>query len=111
VFTDNQGHQGWFALHFHRRGIHQQILAAKILDVVWPHDQIAFTDVLHVIVSVTDTNVDMLSIRGRPEMNINVALPNSYCRTLPSPESVVLSRTMGTQQLSEMMDFATVDAV
>ena len=64
-FTSSTGHEGWFSLIFAHRGHHDQIRAARVNDVVWPFEHMAFTDVVPAIAEAARDRADLLSIRGR----------------------------------------------
>ena len=59
------GHEGWFSLIFAHRGHRDQIRAARVNDVVWPFEHMAFTDVIPAMAEAARDRADLLSIRGR----------------------------------------------
>lgn len=112
VFSDKQGHQGWFAIDTSQRGIRQQIHAARLMDVVWPREHVNIKQVLHAVTSVLDRSIDMLSVRARQGIELETKLPHAYSRHLPAPESAVLSKSdIPSEALSRIIDFAITDTV
>ncbi len=64
-FADSQGHEGWFALRFGRRGRNRQIRSTRLVDVVWPNQRMSFIDVLPMIIEIAAPQSDVVSIRGQ----------------------------------------------
>jgi hypothetical protein len=108
-FADPVGREGWFVLQFEPRGRKHQIRSARLKDVVWPCQHLAFIDVLPVIIEVAKDRSDVLSIRGRFGLGIQDRSLGLRRRNLLSPEGYVHSRTLPTTDLVKVADFPFAD--
>ncbi len=108
-FADPAGREGWFVLRFEPRGHKHQIRSARLVDVVWPFQHLAFIDVLPAIIEVAKNRSDLLSIRGRVGLGIHDRSLGLRRRALLSPEGYVQSRTLPTTDLVKVADFPFAD--
>jgi hypothetical protein len=108
-FTSPTGHEGWFSLIFARRGHHEQIRAARVNDVVWPFQHMAFTDVIPAMAEAARDRTDVLSIRGRVGLELEDRVLGIRRRTLLAPEGYVVGRNPVTAEIAKVADFPFAD--
>jgi len=108
-FADPSGREGWFALRFDRRGRNDQIRCARLIDVVWPFQHMAFTDVLPAMIEVAKDRSDVVSIRGRIGLGLQDRSLGLRRRTLLAPEGFLFSRTPPSIDLIKVADFPFAD--
>ena len=108
-FSSAGGHEGWFSLIFARRGHREQIRAARLNDVVWPYEHMAFTDVIPAIVEAARDRTDLLSIRGRVGLGLQDRVLGLRRRTLLAPEGFILGRSHPTAEVVKVADFPFAD--
>jgi hypothetical protein len=108
-FSSSSGHEGWFSLIFARRGHRDQIRAARLKDVVWPFEHMAFTDVIPAIAEAARDRTDLLSIRGRVGLALEDRVLGMRRRTLLAPEGYVLGRNPPTAEIAKVADFPFAD--
>jgi hypothetical protein len=108
-FSSASGHEGWFSLTFGRRGHDDQIRAARVNDVVWPSEHMAFTDVIPAIAQAAKDRTDVLSIRGRVGLALQDRVLGLRRRALIAPEGYVLGRNPPTADVVSVADFPFAD--
>lgn len=109
TFRTAAGLEGWFAVQHDRRGHREQIRTTRLVDVVWPSDQLAFTDILPAILEVALPRSDLISIRGRVGLGLNHRVAGLRRRHLLAPEGYLVSRNPPTAELVERADFPFAD--
>jgi hypothetical protein len=108
-FSSSRGHEGWFSLTFGSRGQRDQIRAARLNDVVWPFQEMAFTDVIPAIAQAARDQTDVLSIRGRVGLALQERMLGLRRRALLAPEGYVLGRNPPTAEVVKVADFPFAD--
>jgi hypothetical protein len=108
-FSSPSGHEGWFSLIYARRGHHDQIRAARLNDVVWPHEHMAFADVIPAIADTARRRTDLLSIRGRLGLALEDRVMGMRRRTLLAPEGYIMGRNPQTADVVKVADFPFAD--
>jgi hypothetical protein len=108
-FTSSTGQEGWFSLIFARRGHREQIRAARVNDVVWPYEHMAFTDVIPAMAEAARDRADLLSIRGRVGLGLEDRVLGMRRRTLLAPEGYVMGRNPTTAEIAKVADFPFAD--
>jgi hypothetical protein len=109
AFSDGNGREGWFALAFDLRGRDEQIRCARLMDVVWPQERTAFTDVLPAIAEAARTRADVLAIRGRVGLGLHDRDVGLRRRALLAPEGFLFSRSPATAELAPLADLPFAD--
>jgi hypothetical protein len=109
TFSGMNGVEGWFSLANARRGGHEQIRCASLLDVVWPESRISFAEVLPAILAVARRNNDLLSIRGRVGLGLSDGKAGLKRRTLLAPEGFLLSQQPASGELVRLADLPFID--
>jgi hypothetical protein len=108
-FSSSAGQEGWFSLIFARRGHRDQIRAARVNDVVWPFEHMAFTEVIPAMAEAARDRADLLSIRGRVGLSLQDRVLGIRRRTLLAPEGYVLGRNPPTAEVVKVADFPFAD--
>ena len=108
-FTNPAGAEGWFSVYFSPRGRHGQIRSVRLLDVVWPDEQMSFADVLGALVAVAKSGCDLVSIRGRVGLGLRDGELGLRQRSLIAPEGFLFSKTPPTADLIKLADLPFAD--